>query len=65
MYSNLKPEDPFDFSPLHCSTCTCFARRRFHLHVKLRSDFFVMSLQLILMITEKFVMADLRNWTKV
>ena len=39
--------------------------RRFHLHAKLISDFFQMSLQLILTIIEKYVMDDLRNWTKV
>ena len=46
-------------------SCTHSARERFHLHVKLKSDFFLMSLPSILMKVKKCVMADLRNWTKV
>ena len=62
MHSTLKPENPFNSSHyigLHAHA----------LHVEdfiyilnlIRSDFFLMSLQLILMLTEKYVMADLRN----
>ena len=65
MHSNLKPEDPFNFQLVHRCTCTHFARKRFHLHVKLSSDFFSISLQLILMIIRKYVMADLPNRTKI
>ena len=55
----------FQLWPLHWFTFTCFARRRFHSHAKLRSDFFLTSLQLILIMNEKYAIADLHNWRKV
>ena len=67
MHSVLKAQDPFNFSH-----CTGVDARTLHptLHQKdfiymLNLDFFLMSLELILMIIKKYVMADLCNWTKV
>ena len=63
MHSTLKPQDPFNFS--HC--IGVHART---LHVKdfiymLNLDFFLMSLELILVMVKKYVMAALCNQTKV
>ena len=65
MHSILEPEDPFNLSNCIGVHAQCFARGRFRLHAKLRSDFFLVSLQLILKMIKKYVMADLRNCSKV
>ena len=49
MHSTLKPEDPFNFSHY-----TGTNARTLHVQDKLGTDFFVMSLELILMIIKKY-----------
>ena len=67
MHSTLKPEDPFNLN--YCTGVhghTSQEDDSIYMLFKIRSDFFLMTLQLILMMIQKYAMAtDLLNWTKV